>query len=246
MTSATLTSSMLPLETGWLRPVERKVEPAAVAKAKEAFGFRVEVARNRAPRLTLKTNAELAKRTNFVEETIRRAIAGRKFPSRATVAKIAEACDDVHLLDDWDAANEVINPKSPRYGQPWPELESQAEEAALDVSDGVPTTPRPTIEVPFTFNALGGGSPFIRTFHGVSDSAGDREVTGTFRHGQTAAAVCRTHGRTVTSDTTVGEQPRSSNVWVRLNTSDAMYAPLTYIDVDAAALATLPQCKSMT
>lgn len=70
------------------------------------------------------------------------------------------------------------------------------------------------------------------------------EATGTFPDREVASATCQKTGRTVISDTNAGEEPRRSNMWVRLQTSSEkpMYATLTYADVAPGDLAKLPLC----
>jgi hypothetical protein len=94
----------------------------------------------------------------------------------------------------------------------------------------------------FRFDALGGGSAYIRVFPGVGPD--DLVHNGTFMDGQTVPAVCKTTGRLVVSDPSVGERPRQSDVWVQVIGSPGLtqYARLTYGDIDEAALAALPTC----
>jgi hypothetical protein len=96
----------------------------------------------------------------------------------------------------------------------------------------------------FTFDALGGGSPIINVYPGVSDSPADRTANGTYSDGQTAPAVCQTTGRTVKSDVSAGEVARQSDVWVKIVEQSGLthYATLVYGDIDQAALAALPAC----
>ncbi|MEX5718199.1 hypothetical protein [Geodermatophilus maliterrae] len=94
----------------------------------------------------------------------------------------------------------------------------------------------------FRFDALGGGSPYIRVFPGVGPD--DLVHNGTFMDGQTVPAVCKTTGRLVVSDPSVGERPRQSDVWVQIIGSPGLtqFARLTYGDIDPQALAALPEC----
>ncbi len=98
----------------------------------------------------------------------------------------------------------------------------------------------------FTFDALGGGSPFIRVFPGVTTSARDLVPNGTFRDRDKVQAVCKTTGRLVQSDPSVGEQPRQSDVWVQIIGSPGLeqYAPLTYGQVPETTLLELPPCPT--
>jgi hypothetical protein len=70
------------------------------------------------------------------------------------------------------------------------------------------------------------------------------EQTGVFPDGELAVATCKKSGRTVVSDTSVGEEPRTSNMWVLLKvvSDQPMYATLTYADIDQFELAALPTC----
>lgn len=98
--------------------------------------------------------------------------------------------------------------------------------------------------VVFTFDALGGGSSTIDVYPGVQDTTADKLANGTFSDRQTTTALCRTTGRTVRSDPSVGERPRSSDVWLRVQAQPGKtsYATLTYGRIGDAALAALPQC----
>jgi hypothetical protein len=95
-----------------------------------------------------------------------------------------------------------------------------------------------------TFDDLGGGSPIIRVFHGVTDSPEDRAVTGTFSHGDTVRTICKKEGREVVSDTSVGEKPRKSSMWIRIEGTPGsiQFAPLTYARMSKEDLASLPIC----
>lgn len=98
----------------------------------------------------------------------------------------------------------------------------------------------------FRFDDLGGGSSVIEVFAGVTSSPADRTVAGTFRSGQTTTALCKTTGRTVTSNPSSGERPKQSNVWVQVAGSPGKtsYATLTYGDISPTALARLPECQN--
>lgn len=119
------------------------------------------------------------------------------------------------------------------------------------VSRAAPPTPTvlvpssAAVEVPVRFNALGGSSSrYLKVYAGVTSAATDMEATGTFPDREVASATCQKTGRTVISDTNAGEEPRRSNMWVRLQTSSEkpMYATLTYADVAPGDLAKLPLC----
>ncbi len=103
--------------------------------------------------------------------------------------------------------------------------------------------PQP-ITAPFTFDALGGGSSIINVYPGVRDTASDKLANGTFADGQLTTAVCKTTGRRVRSDPSVGEKPRESNVWVKVvaQPGKTSYAPLSYGRMEQNALKALPEC----
>ncbi|MGY1846963.1 hypothetical protein [Blastococcus sp. SYSU DS1021] len=86
---------------------------------------------------------------------------------------------------------------------------------------------------------------YIRVFPGVGPD--DLIRNGTFTDSQTALAVCKTTGRLVVSDPSVGERPRQSDVWIQVIGSPGLtqFAPLTYGDIDQAALDQLPQCENV-
>jgi hypothetical protein len=120
---------------------------------------------------------------------------------------------------------------------------SPSDTTSTATSSGDTTSSRPTATL--TFDALGGRtSKIIRVFPGVGTSARDRTANGTFTDGDKVTAICKTTGRTVKSHVAGGEQPRRSNVWVRIQGSPglAQYATLTFGDIDRAALGVLPQC----
>jgi hypothetical protein len=92
-----------------------------------------------------------------------------------------------------------------------------------------PTSSGPTAGVPFRFDDLGGGSSVIRVFRGVKDTPADRVPNGTFFNGQTTTALCKTRGRRVTSDPSVGERPRASDVSLQVMAQPGKrsFVPLT-------------------
>jgi hypothetical protein len=96
----------------------------------------------------------------------------------------------------------------------------------------------------FTFDALGGRSQYINVYPGVEDTPEDRVANGTFQHDQATTALCQTTGRLVRSDTSVGEEPRESDVWLQVlaQPGKTSYAPLTYGRIEQEALEALPQC----
>jgi len=99
----------------------------------------------------------------------------------------------------------------------------------------------------FTFDALGGGSSVIRVFPGVLGTPADLIANGTFFSGQSAPALCKIHGRLVSSDPTVGEQPRQSDLWVEVvgTPGQRQFARVIYGTIDQTALDRLPQCTNV-
>lgn len=95
-----------------------------------------------------------------------------------------------------------------------------------------------------TFDDLGGGSSIMEVYPGIKDDPQDRLPNGTFRAGEFTRALCKATGRTVSSDTGVGERPRQSDMWIQIVGSPGVkqYAPLTYAEVSAAVLQALPVC----
>jgi hypothetical protein len=96
----------------------------------------------------------------------------------------------------------------------------------------------------FRFDALGGGSPYIRVFPGVQDTPSDLIANGRYNHGDVVPALCRTIGRLEKSDPSVGERPREPDVWVRIAGSpgEVQYARLTYGEMAQQDLDALPEC----
>lgn len=95
------------------------------------------------------------------------------------------------------------------------------------------------------FNSLGGTtSRIVAVYRGPGITPADRVAVGTYPHGEVAFAICKVLGRKIVSDTQSGEEPRASNTWVRINTAlaEPMFATLTYVDIDPAALVALPNC----
>jgi hypothetical protein len=112
--------------------------------------------------------------------------------------------------------------------------------------DSAPSTPSGQTSggALFTFDALGGASPIINVYPGVSDSPADKIASGTFSSGQTAPAICKTTGRTVTSDVNAGEEQRESDAWIEVIEQAGVthYASLTYGTMDQGGLELLPAC----
>ena len=100
-----------------------------------------------------------------------------------------------------------------------------------------------TVKPPeFLFDDLGGGSSVIQVYPGAGTSEADKVHNGTYMAGQPAMAECKTEGRTVHSDTSVGEADRTSNEWVRIQGDPDRYATTVYIQDPERLLAALPDC----
>ena len=112
--------------------------------------------------------------------------------------------------------------------------------------DGGPTqNPEPTVSGEMlVFDALGGTPPIIRVYRGVTDSPQDKEHNGTFNDGEAMPAVCKTKGRTVSSNPAAGDRPRTSDDWIRIKGSpgQTQYATAVYVRDPEALLAKLPEC----
>lgn len=106
------------------------------------------------------------------------------------------------------------------------------------------TTGRTGNNVSLTFDDLHGGSPIVKVYPGPKDTPADREYNGTFNDGDVVAAECKTEGRLVSSVTSVGEAPRSSSDWVRIQGTPGMtqFATAVYIENPDQVLGQLPQC----
>ncbi|HEY4963904.1 MAG TPA: hypothetical protein VIH90_04375 [Candidatus Saccharimonadales bacterium] len=97
--------------------------------------------------------------------------------------------------------------------------------------DSSPSAVKPTSHE-LTFDALGGGSNVIKVYPGALNTPVDEKYDGTFESGQTAAVVCETIGRIVTSDTLAGEEYRQSAKWYEIQAGGSNYfATATYADV---------------
>jgi hypothetical protein len=117
--------------------------------------------------------------------------------------------------------------------------------ATAPVQPVVPTGPDGRLLL-FRFDDLGGGSPIIRVFPGVTDAAPDNVPNGRYNSGEEVPAICQTTGRLERSDPSVGERPRESDVWVRIvgSPGQTQYARLTYGYMAREDLEALPQCPS--
>jgi len=103
--------------------------------------------------------------------------------------------------------------------------------------------PAPT-GVVLTFDALGGGFPTIQVYPGVTTSLADKASNGVFRDGDKVSAECKTEGRTVHSDPSVGEEDRTSNEWIRITGNPGLteYATAVYVEDPTKLLSQLPEC----
>ena len=92
------------------------------------------------------------------------------------------------------------------------------------------------------FDNLGGGSSIIQVYPGVTDA--DRQANGTYNAGDAVSADCKTVGRTVRSDPSVGELNRISDQWIRIQgtPSETQYATVIYVQSPDELLARLPDC----
>jgi hypothetical protein len=94
------------------------------------------------------------------------------------------------------------------------------------------------------FDGLGGGSSVIRVYHGPSPSEQDKAATGTFFSGDKAPAVCRKHGRALSSDTSAGERARTSDEWFKIigTPGQEQWATGVYVTDPDGLWAKLPDC----
>jgi len=99
-------------------------------------------------------------------------------------------------------------------------------------ASGVGASPNKPVQPLLRFNDLGGGSPIIMVYPGVSESSADKVYNGTYSSGQIEPIDCHTTGREVTSHPELGEEKRSSVDWYKL-VGDKVhyYASATYGDV---------------
>jgi hypothetical protein len=92
-----------------------------------------------------------------------------------------------------------------------------------------------------TFDALGGSSNVIEVYPGVGNTLQDKTHNGTYNSGDTVSIVCKTKGRTVTSNPADNEQYRQDDVWYKLQTppgTQPEYATAVYADEHGP----VPQC----
>jgi outer membrane lipoprotein SlyB len=121
--------------------------------------------------------------------------------------------------------------------------QSTAESTVSTSSAATSSTAPPTPGTTITIDALGGGTQDVFLYAGVGETAEDRATVASWLDGDTLGAECKTEGRTVSSDLSVGELPRTSNMWVRIqNDSEDQYATAVYIESPDEVLAKLPNC----
>lgn len=122
----------------------------------------------------------------------------------------------------------------------------EADSAATGTSATSPSsTPSRSGELPrLVFDDLHGGSPLIQVYPGVTDAAVDKRSNGAFNDGDSVAAECKTEGREVHSNPSLGEEDRSSDDWVRIQGSpgQVQYATAVYVENPSELLGQLPNC----
>lgn len=99
---------------------------------------------------------------------------------------------------------------------------------------------------PLTFDYLGGGSKVIEVFPGVSNSLEDRRYDGTYYDGDQVTADCKTTGRKVSSNPSVGELPRQSDEWFSIegpSPDGSYYVPAVYTEHPGQLWDELPNCS---
>ncbi|HEU4914099.1 MAG TPA: hypothetical protein VFT16_01675 [Candidatus Saccharimonadales bacterium] len=104
--------------------------------------------------------------------------------------------------------------------------------------------PRPKDGPMLVFDDLHGGSSIIQVYPGVTTSTADRQPNGEFRDDESIPATCKTQGRQVHSVPALGEDDRTSNVWIRIDGSprEVQYATAVYVEDPEALLDRLPDC----
>ena len=97
----------------------------------------------------------------------------------------------------------------------------------------------------FTFDDLGGGSPIIQVYPGVTNKPEDKLANGSFEDGQMTTALCKTTGRMVHSVPAEGEVDTQSDIWVKVLGRPGVthYATLVYGNMPPDVLASLPECS---
>lgn len=96
------------------------------------------------------------------------------------------------------------------------------------------------------FDSLDGGSSIIQVYPSAKTKANGTlpKYNGTYNDGASVAVECKTVGRTVHSDPSVGETNRTSNEWVRIKGTpgETQYATTVYIEHPKDLLEQLPEC----
>lgn len=111
---------------------------------------------------------------------------------------------------------------------------------------GVFVEPNVAAEHTVTFDALGGGDPTIKVYQGPGDSGFGRKANGIYKDGEEVGAYCVTEGREVPSNPGVGEEQRTSKLWVMIDgqPDKTEFATATYLaQSDEELLATLGPCE---
>ncbi len=111
----------------------------------------------------------------------------------------------------------------------------------------ITSTPPATVMV--RFDNLGSkvsGGTIIEVYPGVRATTADRTHNGSYNTGDLVRALCVTTGRTVKSDPSADETPRTTNLWVRISSTsgETQYATLTYGEMVPPA-AKLPPCTGV-
>lgn len=111
-------------------------------------------------------------------------------------------------------------------------------------NDGDGDTSNQPAGIDLVFDGLGGGSNTIRVYAGPSSSSQDRTSNGTFPVGERAPAICKTTGRSVSSQPQDGERERTSDNWFKIvgSPGTTQFATGVYTANEAELLAKLPGC----
>jgi hypothetical protein len=81
-------------------------------------------------------------------------------------------------------------------------------------------------------------------YPGPNDSSADRQYNGTYEDDDKVEADCWTNGRLVRSHPEVGEEDRSSDVWIRIigSTGTKQFATAVYIERPENLISRIPEC----
>jgi hypothetical protein len=92
------------------------------------------------------------------------------------------------------------------------------------------------------FDDLGGGSSIIRVYPGPN--ADPDNDNGTYPSGESVDALCDTEGRLVRSDPSVGEEPRQSDEWIKIDGTpgETQFATAVYAHNPNQLVMRLPDC----